>query len=92
MVTKSKIAALVAVAAVSIASPVLARSPYPHRWNSPQANPRSGLQSFATVPGAAPSSRDPAATGVGSSSDPVNNPTTSGGGSMGYNKYMGHAH
>jgi hypothetical protein len=25
-------------------------------------------------------------------SDPVNNPTTSGGGSMGYNKYMGHAH
>lgn len=81
MVTKSKIAALVAIAIVSIASPVLARSPDPHHWNS-----RSGLHAFATVPGAAP------LTGRGSPSDPVNNPLTSGGGSMGYNKYMGHAH
>jgi hypothetical protein len=88
MVTKSKIAALVAVAAVSVASPVFARSPHPHRWNSSQANPHSGLHAFATVTGAAPS-LDP---GGRSPSNPVDNPATAGGGSMGYNHYMGHAH
>jgi hypothetical protein len=92
MIMKSKIAALVAVATVSIASPVLAQSAHPHRWNSAQANSRRGVHAFARVPGAAPFSPDPAMTGGGSPSDPVNNPTTSGGGSMGYNKYMGHAH
>jgi hypothetical protein len=92
MVTKMRIAALVAAATMSVTSPVLAQSPHQHRRTFPQINSRSGRQAFARVPGTAPFSPDPAMTGGGSPSDPVNNPMTSGGGSMGYNKYMGHAH
>jgi hypothetical protein len=45
-----------------------------------QRDTASGMRAYNYVPQAA------------QPSDPVNNPITSGGGSMGYNKYMGHAH
>jgi hypothetical protein len=89
---KSRLAAIALVAAIGAATPAVAfaanhaqlyrsspRQSVPYRQNADRAN---GLGAYARVPG--PESVTP--------SDPVNNPVTSGGGSMGYNKYMGHAH
>jgi hypothetical protein len=81
MNSKSKLAAVALVAAVGVAAPAFARTAL-HRHTHNVAPDRPGYGSYAYAP-------DP---GVASSSDPVNNPTTSGGGSMGYNKYMGHGH
>jgi hypothetical protein len=92
MNSKSRLAAIALVAAIGAATPAVAfaanhaqlyrASPsqfVPYGRNADRAN---GLDAYARVPGSA--SVTP--------SDPVNNPITSGGGSMGYNKYMGHAH
>ena len=81
MNSKSTLAVIALAAAVGMAAPALARTA-PHRHTHNVAPDRPGYGSYAYAP-------DP---GVASPSDSVNNPTTSGGGSMGYNKYMGHAH
>ena len=81
MNSKSQLAAIALVAAVGMAATAFARTG-PHRHTHNVAPDRPGYGSYAYAP-------DP---GFTSRSDPVNNPTTAGGGSMGYNKYMGHAH
>jgi hypothetical protein len=84
MINKWKFAFMVAVALSSMASPAFARvaRTAPHRrvYNFAPDRPAYGANDYAPDPG------------VASPSDPVNNPAMSGGGSMGYNKYMGHAH
>jgi hypothetical protein len=84
MINKSKFAFMVTVALSSMASPAFAQiartAPHRHVYNLAPDRPAYGANDHAPDPG------------VASPSDPVNNPGTSGGGSMGYNKYMGHAH
>jgi hypothetical protein len=92
MNSKSRLAAFALVAAIGAATPAVAfaaNHAQLHRSSPSQfvrygrnADRANGLGAYARVPGA------PSVTAA----DPVNNPATSGGGSMGYNKYMGHAH
>jgi hypothetical protein len=65
--------------AVAVSAPAFART-----MHHQQRDNVSGLRAYNYAPQATPQATQP--------SDPVNNPITSGGGSMGYNKYMGHAH
>jgi hypothetical protein len=81
MNSKSKLAAIALVTAVGVASPAFARTA-PDRHTHNVAPDRPGYGSYAYAPD----------RGVVSPSDPVNNPATTGAGSEGYNKYMGHAH
>jgi hypothetical protein len=91
MNSKSRLAAIALVAAIGAATPAVAfsanqaqlygSSPSKFVRHGRNADRANGLGAYASVPGSAVMP-----------SDPVNNPVTSGGGSMGYNKYMGHAH
>jgi hypothetical protein len=81
MNSKSKLAAIALVAVVGVATPAFARNAV-NRHNHNVAPDRPGYGSYAYAP----------KPGVSSPSDPVNNPATTGAGSEGYNKYMGHAH
>jgi hypothetical protein len=65
--------------AVAVSAPAFART-----MHHQQRDSVSGSRTYNYAPQATPQATQP--------SDPVNNPTDSGGGSMGYNKYMGHAH
>jgi hypothetical protein len=77
MNSKSKLAVLAAVALIGIATPAFAQSTSAntYRWHSlqaarlqhvPRARVRSGLRAFGMVPGAAFGSDNPSATGGGS--------------------------
>jgi hypothetical protein len=65
--------------AVAVSAPAFART-----MHNQQRDSASGLRAYNYAPQPTPQATQP--------SDPMNNPTMSGGGSMGYNKYMGHAH
>jgi hypothetical protein len=77
MNSKSKLAVFAAVALIGIATPAFAQSAAANTygWHSsqaarlrhlPRAHVRSGLRAFGMVPGAAFGSNDPSATGGGS--------------------------
>jgi hypothetical protein len=84
MIKRSKFTFTAAFALATIASPAFAATTrtVPHRRLYNLAPDRRGYDVYDYAPD----------QGVAPPSDPVNNPSTSGGGSMGYNKYMGHAH
>ena len=99
MISKSRLGALALVAMMGIASPAFAQNletgtaANTYGWNSPQADAisgGSGLHAFATVPRAHFGSRGVRAfdmvPGAAFGSD---SPSTTGGGSLGYNSYIG---
>jgi hypothetical protein len=99
MISKSKLGALALVAMIGIANPVFAQNletgtaANTYGWNSPQADAisgGSGLHAFATVPRAHFRSRGVRAFDmVPRAAFGSDSPSTTGGGSLGYNSYIG---
>jgi hypothetical protein len=99
MISKSKLGVLALVAMMGIATPALAQNletgtaANTYGWNSPHANAisrgSSGLHAFARVPRAHVRSGLRAFDMVPAAAFDSHSPSTTGGGSIGYNSYNG---